>query len=92
MRMLRLTTSLDEDAKKCFKGFPDNHLQFYKAFANLLKKRWTKKKDTRMLLMQFNQIKKKENETVEEFDARFDNLLNQIPKDLCPPPAIILLL
>jgi hypothetical protein len=29
---------------------------------------------------------------VEEFDARFDNLLNQIPKDLCPPQAIVLLL
>jgi hypothetical protein len=29
---------------------------------------------------------------VKEFDARFDNLLNQIPKDLCPPEAVILLL
>jgi hypothetical protein len=45
-----------------------------------------------MLLMQFNQIKKKENETVKEFDARFDNLYSQIPKDLCPPEATILLL
>jgi hypothetical protein len=29
---------------------------------------------------------------VKEFDARFDNLHSQIPKDLCPPEAIILLL
>jgi hypothetical protein len=42
--------------------------------------------------MQFNQIKNKENEIVEEFNARFDNFLNQIQKDLCPPPTFILLL
>jgi hypothetical protein len=90
--MKLLASSLDEDAKKWFKILPDNHLQSYQAFTDLLKKRWTTKKDSGMLLMQFNQIKKKENEMVKEFDARFDNLLSQIPKNLCPPEAIILLL
>jgi hypothetical protein len=61
--MKLLASSLDEDAKKWFRSILDNHLQLYQAFTNFLKKRWTKKKDNGMLLMQFNQIKKKENET-----------------------------
>jgi hypothetical protein len=57
--MKLLAMSLDEDAKKWFKGFPDNHLQSYEAFTKLFKGRWTTKKDNIMLLMQFNQIKRK---------------------------------
>ena len=45
-----------------------------------------------MILTQFNQIRKKENKIVKEFDAIFDNLHNHIPKDLCPPKETVLLL
>jgi hypothetical protein len=54
-------------------------------------KRWGTKRDNRMLLIQFNQMKK-ENETLKEFDARFDNLLRKIPKELAPTEATVLLL
>lgn len=76
LTMKLLASSFEEDAKKRFKILPDNHLQSYEAFTDLFKKRWTTKKDSGMLLMQFNQIKKKEGETVKEFDVRFDNLLD----------------
>jgi len=59
--MKLLASSLDEDAKKWFKGLLDNHLYSYEAFVKLFKGRWRTKKDIRILLMQFNQIKKKEN-------------------------------
>jgi len=45
-----------------------------------------------MLLIQFNQIKRKENETVKEFDTRFDILHIQISKDVHPSDAVALLL
>jgi len=46
-----------------------------------------------MLLTQFNQIKKKkENETVKEFDVIFENLHSQIQKAFCPQEAIVCLL
>jgi hypothetical protein len=77
MRLLAM--SLTEDAHRWFKGLPDNHLASYDDFAKLLKSRWSTKKDSGMLLAQFNQIKKKENETVKEFDTRFDKLYDQIP-------------
>jgi hypothetical protein len=41
------------------------------------------------LLAQFNQIKKKENETVKEFDTRFDKLYDQISTDLHPPAKTV---
>jgi len=90
--MKLLTMSLDEDPKKWYKVFPDNHLASYEVFAKLFKGRWTTNKDSGMLLMQLNQIKRKEKETMKDFDTIFDNLHSQIPKDLCPLEAVVLLL
>jgi hypothetical protein len=87
MRLLAM--SLTEDAQRWFRGLPDNHLASYDDFAKLLKSRWSTKKDSRMLLAQFNQIKKKENETVKEFDIRFDKLYDHISTDLRPPTTIV---
>jgi hypothetical protein len=41
-------------------------------------------RDPRLLLVQFNEMKRKENESVKEFDTRFENLLKQIPDDISP--------
>jgi hypothetical protein len=87
-----VSTSLDEDAKKWFKGLLNNRLQLYESFTKLFKVRWKMKKDNGMLLMKLNEFKKKENEPVKEFDAIFDNLYNQISKDLCIPKVSVLLL
>jgi hypothetical protein len=89
--MKLLATSLTEDAQRWFDGLPDNHLTTYEDFAKLFKSRWSVKKDSGMLMTQFNQIKKKENETVSEFDTRFDKLHSQIPQDLCPTTTIVCL-
>jgi hypothetical protein len=64
----------------------------YSLCDNIFKNRWTTKKDNGMLVAQFNQIKKKENETVSEFDNRFDRLYSQIPTDLRPTDAVVHLL
>jgi hypothetical protein len=42
-----------------------------------------------MLVAQFNQIKKKEKETVKEFDTRFDKPYDQIPADLRLPATVV---
>jgi len=54
-------------------------------------KRWGIKKDGRLLLMQFNEMKKKENESVKVIDTRFENLLKQIPGDISPKDVVVLL-
>jgi hypothetical protein len=76
--MKLLASSLIEDAQRWFRGLPDNHIASYEDFSKLFKNRWTMKKDNGMLVAQFNQIKKKENEIVSEFDNRFDRLYSQI--------------
>jgi hypothetical protein len=83
---------LTEHAQRWFRGLPDNHIASYEDFTKLFKNRWTTKKDNGMLVAQFNQIKKKENETVSKFDARFDRLYSQIPTDLRPTAAVVRLL
>jgi hypothetical protein len=90
--MKLLVMSLDEDVKKWYKVFPNNHWASYEYFAKLFKGRWTTKKDNKILLIQFNQIKKRENKIVKEFDPIFENLHSQIPKELRLPEADILLL
>jgi hypothetical protein len=86
------TKSLTEDSQMWFKCFPENHLESYENFAKLLKSRWETKKDSGMLMTQFNHIKNKDNETMNEFYTRFDNLCSQIPKYLCPFEAAICIL
>jgi hypothetical protein len=55
--MKLLAMSLEKYARKWYKGLPDNHLASYEAFAKLFKERWTRKMDSGMLLIQFNDIK-----------------------------------
>jgi hypothetical protein len=84
VEMKLLATSLTEDAQSWFKGLSDNHIASYEYFAKLFKRRWLTKKDSGMLIIQFNHIKKKEKDTVSEFDTRFEKLYSQILKDLFP--------
>jgi hypothetical protein len=86
-----LASSLTEEALRWFRGLPDNHLTSYEYFSKLFKSKWTTKKDNGMLVAQFNQIKKKENEIVSEFDTRFDRLYSQISTYLCPTAATVCL-
>jgi hypothetical protein len=53
--------------------------------------RWETKRDGR-LLTHFNEMRKKENESVKEFDTRFDNLLKNTPIDISPKDGVVLLL
>jgi hypothetical protein len=90
--MRLFASSLTEEALDWFKGLPDNHITSYDAFSNLFKRRWSRKEDGGTLGTQFNQIKKKENETVKEFISRFDRLYNQIPTDYRPTTSSVRLL
>jgi hypothetical protein len=90
--MRLLASSLTEDAQRWFRGIPDNHITSYEDFSKLFKNRWTTKKDNVMLVAQFNQINKKENETVIEFNTRFNRLYSQILTDLSPTAAVVRLL
>ena len=69
-----LATSLTEYAQRWFDSLQDNHVVTYEDFAKLFIIIWLVKKYSGMLMNQFNQIKKKENKRVGEFDTIFDKL------------------
>jgi hypothetical protein len=85
-------SSLTEEALDWFRGIPDNHLTSYEYFSNLFKRIWSTKKDGGTLVAQFNQIKKKENETVNEFNTRFDSLYSNISTEFHPTTTLVHLL
>jgi len=87
-----LETYLTEVAQRWFDGLPNNHLTTYEYLTKLFKSRWSLNKYRGMLMNQFNQIRKKEDEIVSEFDTRFDKLHNQIPQDLFPTTIFLCLL
>jgi hypothetical protein len=90
--MRLFASSLIEEALDWFIVLLNNHLTSYKYFSNLFKSRWSTNKEGGTLGAQFNQINKKENETVKEFNARFDRLYNKIPTEFCPTTSSICLL
>jgi hypothetical protein len=74
--MRLFASSLTEEALDWFRVLPNNHITSFEAFAKLFKDRWSTKEDGGALGAQFNQIKKREYETVKEFITRFDKLYN----------------
>jgi hypothetical protein len=82
-------SSFTKEALDWFIAPPRNHLTSYEYFANLFKSIWSTKTNDGTLGDQFNQIQKRENETVKEFNTIFDRLYNQIPTVFFPTPWIV---
>jgi len=69
-----------------FATFVDDSRKRYKVFMKI----WGTKGDPNMLLLQLSEMKKKENETVKEFDTRFERLLQQILDNIIPKKDALL--
>jgi hypothetical protein len=52
---------------------------------------WAIRKDGRLFLTQFHEIKRKDNETIRDFNQRFGKLVEQISNHLKPRDGAILL-
>lgn len=86
--VLRLfVQSLDGEARKCFKGLPNNTIPSWEEMECVFIQRWGEKRDHGYSLTEFNAIKKKYDETVAEFVRRFNKLYNSLPAEIKPPPA-----
>jgi len=68
-----------------FNNLKDNSINGYDMFEKKFKDHWEHKVDDRFLLNQLYEIKRKEGELIQEFNHRFDTLVNKIDKDLKPP-------
>jgi len=86
--VLRLfVQSLDGEARKWFKGLPNNSTTTCKEMEHLFTQRWREKRDHGYSLKKFNAIKKKFDESVAKLIRRFNKLYNSLPVENKPPPA-----
>jgi hypothetical protein len=67
--------SLEEDSKSWYNNLPTNNIKSWKSFHDAFMKRWAIRKDGRLMLTKFHEIKNKVNESVRDFDERFSNLV-----------------
>ena len=60
-------------------------------FETAFNSRWGDKKENQHMLAALTETKKKENETIEEFNKKFNDLVSRLHKDIKPPNASILI-
>jgi len=80
--MKLFSLSLEEDVKVWYRAITDRSIRSWQDFHDAFMKGWSISKDFRMLLTQLREIKKKENETVKEFDDRFMKLVDNVPEKI----------
>lgn len=86
--ILRLfVQSLEGEARKWFKGLPNNSIPSWEEMEHLFMQKWGEKRDHWYSLTEFNAINKKFDETVVEFVRRFNKLYNSLPVEIKTPPA-----
>jgi predicted transcriptional regulator len=81
--------SLEEDASDWFSGLDDNKFKTISELIEAFTERWGDKKEHRHLLASLHTIKKNENETMEEFNKKFNDLISSLHKDIKPLDASI---
>ena len=82
--MVALKSSLEGDAEGWFARLLPGSVDGYVIFTKKLIEDWSSKPDNRFLLNQLFEVKKKENETIHEFNVPFDKLVSNVPQDLRP--------
>ena len=82
--------SLDGKAGDWYSNLPDNSVGTLAAFKTAFTNKFGEKKEPRHQLASLTNIKKKENETMDEFKQRFTELSNAISTTYKPPAPSIL--
>jgi hypothetical protein len=91
VKMTLFVYSLEGDAAKWFTDFPAAKFITLDEILNEFRKRWGDKKEHRFQLVALTTSQKKENETVVEFNTKFNNLVKSLHRDIKPSDAAILI-
>ena len=69
---------------------PNNLFNSLQSIINAFKDKYGDKREERRMVKAINVIKKKENETIKEFNKRFNGIIKQLPQDCKPPDRSLL--
>lgn len=78
VKMRLFAQSLGGDVKKWFRGLPTRSIANLDAFHETFLARWEIKKNPLQLLNEYKRLKRKPNETMEEYCERFNTIYNAI--------------
>jgi len=91
IKMKLFALSLEEDASNWFSSLDDNKYATITDLIDRFIEIWEDNKEHRHLLAVLHSIKKNENETMEEFNKKFNELVTSIHTDYKPPTTSILI-
>ena len=89
--MKLFSLSLEDNATKWYSDLDDDSYKTLNEFLEGFKKKWGEKKEPRHLLAALHNIKKMENETIDEFNTKFRRVVVDLPREIKPKDASILI-
>jgi hypothetical protein len=91
VQMRLFAQSLTGEVKKWFKALPAASIPDLVAFQRSFLDRWGVKKNPLQILSEYENIKRNQGESVQDYCTRFNNLYNAIPTEIKPPPGLALI-
>ena len=91
VKMNLFALSLEDDAEEWYLDLDDDSYKNISEFQDDFSKKWGEKKEPRHLLATLYSIKKMENETMDEFNTKFRHVVVDLPRDIKPKNASILI-
>jgi hypothetical protein len=89
VKMTLFVYSLEGDATEWFTDFDPAKFSTLEEILNEFRKRWGDQKEHRFQLAALTSSQKKENETVEEFNTKFNNLVKSLHDDIKTSDAVV---
>ena len=86
IRMFAL--SLGGKVKDWFKNLLAARIIYFNQFMQVFLDRWVVMRNVFLLLEEYDHLKRKPGETVQQFSARFNEVYHSIPMDVRPPPGL----
>jgi hypothetical protein len=86
IRMFSL--SLGGKVKDWFKNLPAASIRNFNQFMQVFLDRWVVMRNVFLLLEEYDHLKRKPGETVQQFSTRFNEVYHSIPVDVRPPPGL----
>jgi hypothetical protein len=91
VQMRLFAQSLTGDIKKWYKGLRAASVVDLTTFQRSFLDRWEVKKNPLQILSEYENIKRNQGETLQDYYTRFNNLYNAIPVDIKPPQGLALI-
>jgi hypothetical protein len=91
VQMRLFVQSLIEDIKKWYKGLRADSVVKLIVFQRSFLERWEVKKNPLQILSEYENFRRNQGETVQDYCTHFNNLYNAIPADLKPPKGLALI-